>query len=79
MAARKKPKKAERARPNRQPFYHSLTLIFTATEDLTSTKSDMEDDLRRLFRERFGTGSSPHLTMQIDSFDAEPGDPADLM
>lgn len=86
MAAKKKTRKSAKApprafpQPNRQPFYHTLSLTFTDTADQTDYKrASLEKKLYRVFVEHFGKYSMPADTVCVDYFDAEPGDPSDLM
>ena len=66
---------------NKQPFYHSLPVLFTATQDLSNQASSAA------FRKRLATflrkelGSSVIASsVQLDGeCDAEAGNPPDLM
>ena len=58
---------------NKQPFYHRLTVLFTATDDVSyRMKAFMKQKLPE-FDEVIPD------SIEIEECDAEPGDPADLM
>lgn len=57
----------------KQPFYHEMTVLFTATREFTL--SEVQALLDAKFKHK---DIVPH-TIVIDSFDEpEPGDPSDL-
>jgi hypothetical protein len=56
---------------NKQPFYHEATILFTATKPLS--KDELEALLKTL-----KSGHVLHESFEVDSLEAEPGDPADL-
>jgi len=66
---------------NKQPFYHRMDVMFTATEDLTFSMN------RAKFLKELATFLQTRLsrkvlknTVQFDGIpDAEPGDPHDLV
>lgn len=59
---------------NKQPFYHRVTVLFTATEELT--EADVLKKVRKGLSGRQVIASS----VEIEEFDEPmPGDPADLM
>jgi len=65
---------------NKQPFYHRMEVLFTATADVAETANSHE------FKEKLAGFLKRHLgpvlkdSVEFDSpVDAEPGDPADLM
>jgi len=63
---------------NKQPFYHRLTVLFTATEDVTDDDDALAQEIAKLLKRRFGRAVLKD-TVEIEEFDAEPGDPADLL
>jgi hypothetical protein len=62
---------------NKQPFYHRVTVLFTATRALK------EDELKDLLFDGLNEMSKGKIvkgSVEIEEFDEpEPGDPADLM
>lgn len=65
---------------NKQPFYHQITILFTATMDVSdSDRKLICNDFRRILQRQFGKKVIVEGSVEVDSFDAEPGDPADLM
>jgi hypothetical protein len=65
---------------NKQPFYHRMEVLFTATEDLSeemNTKK-FKRALAQFFRSTLG--KSLRGSVEYDApVSAEPGDPHDLM
>lgn len=65
---------------NKQPFYHRMEVLFTATEDTSEVanspefKSKLADFLARNL-----TGVLRHSVTYDGPVDAEPGDPSDLL
>jgi hypothetical protein len=66
---------------NKQPFYHKMNVLFTATADVSDVANSpeflvaLEKFLKRQFKKDLVKGS-----VEFDGpADAEPGDPADLM
>lgn len=58
---------------NKQPFYCSVTINFTATEEITESKlSNALQSIKWL-------PSVLDHTVEVESFVCEAGDPADLM
>lgn len=66
---------------NKQPFYHRLEVLFTATDDLCEVIDTQEfrDALGKFFRRSLGKDVIPTSVEFDDIPSAEPGDPADLM
>jgi hypothetical protein len=64
---------------NKQPFYHSMTVIFTGTEDYSDVAKTPEflEKLERFLKKNLGPVVKG--SVEMDSVDAEPGDPSDLM
>lgn len=66
---------------NKQPFYHRIEILFTATQDLSykvscpAFEKAVERFLKRQFPRTIVTGSVQH----DGAPSAEPGDPADLV
>ena len=58
---------------NEQPYYHALTILFTATQDI------QEEELKHVLTALKKVKHVLPDSIEIDSFDAEPGDPADLL
>ena len=59
---------------NKQPFYHEVTVLFTATRPLD------ESEVQALLEKSLKNKDIVKGTVQIDGYeDPEPGDPADLM
>lgn len=67
--------KKEDIMANKQPFYCVVTFLFTATRELTET--DMES-VKKAIKKVPGVIEARGGT-QIESFECEAGDPADLM
>lgn len=66
---------------NKQPFYHRMEILFTATSDVADVANSEEflQKLARFLKRNLRGGLLPE-TVQIDGLvDAEAGDPADLM
>lgn len=65
---------------NKQPFYHRLEVLFTATEDVSdkANSEEFKEKLANFLKRNLG----PVLKDSVE-FDgpvnAEPGDPSDLM
>ena len=65
---------------NKQPFYHQITILFTATMDVSdSDRKLICKDFERVLQRQFGKKAIIADSVEVDSFDAEPGDPSDLM
>lgn len=67
---------------NKQPFYHRMEVLFTATEDVSSTVNSpefMEKLAGFLKRNLPGAGVIKESVEHDGLCDAEAGDPADLM
>jgi hypothetical protein len=65
---------------NKQPFYHHVAVLFTATDDVTDriNSSDFKAKLAGFLKRNLG----PVLTDSVEldgPATAEPGDPADLV
>lgn len=61
--------------PNKHPFYHRATILFTATEPLSQTETEIK--IASAFKKDKKVIAS---TVQVKEFsEPEPGDPADLM
>lgn len=60
---------------NKQPFYHGVSILFTATTFLS------EKQIMECLRIGFKQYEDDVLmdSIEIESMDAEPGDPADLL
>ncbi len=61
---------------NKQPFYHTASVLFTATREVS--QSELEAAIRAAFKARPFSGVLTN-TIVVESLDNEPGDPADLM
>lgn len=57
---------------NKQPFYHEVHFLFTATRELS--EQELEELVQTIKHKDIVKGS-----VQVDWYDAEPGDPADLL
>lgn len=59
---------------NKQPFYHRVVLLFTATRDISPA------ELTQLLREKLTiVPKQLRGTIEVEECDSEPGDPSDLM
>jgi hypothetical protein len=58
---------------NKQPFYHEVTFLFTATREFTRV------ELTLLLAKALKGRDVVKGTIDVESVEAEPGDPADLM
>ncbi len=67
--------------PNKQPFYHRMDVLFTATVDLSEEANSPEflAKLESFLRRNLGTVIVKGSVTLDGVVDAEPGDPADLM
>jgi len=65
---------------NKQPFYHSMTVLFTATEDVSSDLNNEEflDKVTNILERELGSRLILK-SVEFDELDAEPGDPNDPM
>jgi len=65
---------------NKQPFYHRMEVLFTATEDLSEEMNapKFQRALARFLKEEFATVKSSTVTYDAP-VDAEPGNPIDLV
>lgn len=63
---------------NKQPFYHRMDVLFTATADVSTRSTEFQEKLTRFLRENLGSAVL-EKSVEIETFDADPGDPADLM
>lgn len=66
---------------NKQPFYHRMEILFTATEDVSDLTKDPKF-MEKLagFLKRNLKGGIIKESVELDApCNAEPGDPADLM
>ena len=65
---------------NKQPFYHRFSVLFTATNDLSSLA---DDDFKKKLEGFLRRAKGPTLVKGTIEFDeplnAEPGDPSDLV
>jgi hypothetical protein len=64
---------------NKQPFYHRMEVLFTATEDLSSemNTSGFKKALARFLKRECDAVKASTVTYDAP-VDAEPGDPSDL-
>ena len=60
--------------PNKQPFYHTIEILVTATRELT--EKEILEAVERPILKLKGVVFPQRLEIHVDS---EPGDPADLM
>ena len=58
---------------NRQPFYHSATILFTAYKEVSW------EEFNALIKEKLSTPLIVPDSVECEEIDAEPGDPADLL
>ena len=65
---------------NYQPFYHQITILFTATKDMDEgvVLKAIRNGLRPLAHRTKKPGILMN-TITTDFMDSEPGDPADLI
>jgi hypothetical protein len=65
---------------NKQPFYHRMEILFTATEDLSDEMNapKFQKVLAQFLKENFVTVRMNSVTYDAP-VDAEPGDPSDLV
>jgi hypothetical protein len=66
---------------NKQPFYHRLEILFTATADVSGKANSKEfrNSFTKFLRTQFGTKLiGKTVTFEVPC-DAEAGDPADLL
>lgn len=65
---------------NKQPFYHRMEVLFTATEDLSEemNTSKFKRRLAQFLKNEFETVRVSSVTYDAP-VDAEPGDPVDLV
>ena len=66
---------------NKQPFYHRLEVLFTATADLSEKANERAflDKLEAFLKRELGRQVVARSVMLDAPCDAEPGDPYDLM
>ena len=65
---------------NKQPFYHRMEVLFTATEDLSEemNTAKFKRALAQFLKNSFNTVKANSVTYD-GPVDAEPGDPTDLV
>lgn len=66
---------------NKQPFYHHMSVLFTATEDVSdlANNTEFQEKLAK-FLKRNLKGGIIKESVEFDApVNAEPGDPSDLM
>ena len=65
---------------NKQPFYHRMEILFTATEDVSAAANDraFQTKLAAFLKKELGPVIKESV-MYDAPVDAEPGDPAALM
>lgn len=66
---------------NKQPFYHHVEVLFTATDDLSEDMNTREfkDSLEKFLKKSFPKLIVKHSLVFDTPVTAEPGDPTDLM
>jgi hypothetical protein len=67
---------------NKQPFYHRMEVLFTATGDLSDEMNHsptFKASLTRFLKETLGNSVVRSSVMFDGPVTAEPGDPADLV
>ena len=67
---------------NKQPFYHRMEILFTATEDVSSTVNSREfmEKLAGFLKRNLPGAGVIKDSVEFDGpCNAEPGDPSDLM
>lgn len=57
---------------NKQPFYHNVSVLFTATRELS--EKEVEDLVKTLKHKDIVKG-----TVELEWYDVDAGDPADLL
>lgn len=65
---------------NKQPFYHRMEVLFTATEDVATTANtpEFKEKLAGFLKRNLGPVLKDSVTFDAPC-DAEPGDPTDLI
>jgi hypothetical protein len=67
---------------NKQPFYHKMDVLFTATDDLSEEASTRKflKKLAKFLREELGTAVIANsVALDGGICEVDPGDPHDLM
>jgi hypothetical protein len=67
---------------NKQPFYHRMEVLFTATEDVSAEMNEPTfiKALEAFLKKQLGGSVIVKDSVQFDTpVNAEPGDPADLV
>jgi hypothetical protein len=64
-----------RKKPHSKPYYHTVTIRFTATQELNH--SEIEERLQG--RGNFGVGPVLRDTIEIENVEVEEGNTGDLM
>lgn len=66
---------------NKQPFYHRMEVLFTATEDFSEEMNGpkFKQALKTFLRNMLGPSLKTYSVQYDAPVSAEPGDPHDLM